>query len=302
MPLKNRIIFILALVPHLVFASQENLGDDWTQTFQIEDTILNERSAYQKITIFSNRSLGKILMIDDMVQYSEKDEFIYHEMLSHVPLTIHPNPKRVLIIGGGDGPCLREVVKHSSLESIIVVELDGRIVDLCKQNFSNLANGAFEDSRVHLLIDDGYNYLKKSNYTFDVIIVNSTDPLGPARSLFHKHFYNLCKEVLNPQGILVCQSGSPITQLAMLRKSQGLQKQIFNTSLFYFAPAPSQLGGIKAFSISFKNEPPEFLESKRIKKRFKAIESQLKYYNPKIHRSSFETPKYLDKELQQNTN
>lgn len=302
MSLKRRIIFLIALTTHLVFAAQENLSEDWTQTFQIQDSVLNEQSAHQKITIFKNRSLGKILMIDDIVQYSEKDEFIYHEMLSHVPLMIHPNPKKILIIGGGDGPCLREVVKHSSLESIIVVELDGRIVDLCKQNFSNLANGAFEDPRVHLLIDDGYNYLKKSNYKFDVIIVNSTDPLGPARSLFHKHFFNLCNEVLNPEGILVCQAGSPITQLPMLQKAQKQKNQLFHSSFYYFSPAPSQLGGIKAFSISFKDDPKDFLDNKRIKKRFKAIESELQYYNPKIHHNAFETPKYLDRELHQNMN
>ncbi|MCH9632974.1 MAG: Polyamine aminopropyltransferase [Chlamydiae bacterium] len=298
MYLNKLIVLLLALTSHFAFSSPKNLSEDWTQTFKIQDDILNEQSAYQKITIFKNRSLGKILMIDNIVQYSEKDEFIYHEMISHVPLMIHPNPKRILIIGGGDGPCIREAIKHPSIEEVIVIELDGRVVDLCKQNFSNLANGAFEDRRVHLLIDDGYNYLKKTNYTFDVIIVNSTDPLGPARSLFHKHFFSLCKNALTSEGILVCQAGSPITQLAVLKNSLKLKKELFDSSFCYFAPAPSQLGGIKAFTISFKSETKNFLDHKRIQKRYKDIEGQLKYYNPKIHKNSFETPKYLEQELQ----
>ncbi len=283
----------------MLFSAQPDLSTDWIQTFQIKEMISNEQSSHQQITIFNNRSLGKILMIDDVVQFSEKDEFIYHEMLAHVPLLTHPNPKRVLIIGGGDGACVREAIKYPSIEEIIVIELDAKIVDLCKQNFPSLADSAFDDPRVHLLIDDGYNYLKKSKYNYDVVIVNAPDPFGPSRSLFHRHFFNLCQKVLNPDGILVCLSGSPITQLPMLKNAQNLKKELFDSSYYYFAPAPSQLGGIKAFSISFKDQPRDFLSVKKIKKRFEVIENRVKYYSPEIHKGSFSAPKYLNEELDQ---
>lgn len=289
------ITLLVSLFSSFVFCDKTQ-PSDWTQTFQIADNLVSENSSHQKITIFNNKTLGKILMLDDIVQFSEKDEFFYHEMLAHVPLTTHPNPKKVLIIGGGDGAILREVAKYPDIEEIIAVEVDAKIVDLCKQHYPSLADGAFDDPRVRLLIDDGYSYLKKTQFKYDLIIVDSTDPLGPGRSLFQKHFYFLCKEVLTPNGILVTQAGCPITQIETLKTTLDLVSEIFKESKPYMGPAPSQLGGIKAFTLSFKNKDTS--NSNRfspIEKRCEMIEGKVKYYTPEIHNSAFSLPKgYLE--------
>ncbi len=293
----KRCLFALLLL-NIHFLSAKDLTNDWTQTFQIKDKIISEQSSYQNITIFNNHSLGKVLMLDDIVQFSEKDEFIYHEMLVHVPMMIHPNPKNVLIIGGGDGACARELLKYPFIEKIIVVELDGKVVDLCKRHFGELAAGAFENPKVHLILDDGLNFIKKTDLSYDLIIVNSSDPLQHAKTLFQKDFYENCKNKLTPHGILVCQAGSPITQIELLKSFYKTLSKIYDSSHYYYTATPSQIGGIKAFSINFVNTPKNFTENKQINHRYNKIDSSLQYYNPAVHKSAFISPKYIESELE----
>lgn len=294
MKLKAIFIFLGVLIStHLSTMDLDEPSDDWTQTFHIQDMILNEHSRHQNIVIFKNRTVGKVLMLDDIIQFAENDEFIYHEMIAHVPLLLHPKPKKILIIGGGDGAVLREVLKHDSVDQVTVVELDGKIVDVCQKHFPHLSKNAFEDSRVRLLIDDGFKYLKKTHSYYDVILVGTTDPFGPAKPLFKKQFYKLCYTALTPDGVLVSQNGSPLIQLDNLIKFKEMKNEIFENSSFYFCPAPSQLTGMKAFSISFKGKGHIKPSLKELNKRYKQINGELKYYSPETHLSSFYVPKYL---------
>lgn len=272
--------------------SEEEMSNDWTQSFQIQKLILTDSSKYQNIVILQNRSLGKILMLDDIVHFSEKDEFIYHEMISHIPLNIHNDPRHVLIIGGGDGLVLREAVKHRNIESISVIEIDAQVVDLCKQHFSNLTQGALEDPRVRLIIDDGQKYLKKTKSKYDVIIVNSTDLSSPHNQFFENPLYQLCFSALKPSGVAVFQTGSPITQRDQVAYTYKEIKHTFKNSMPFFAPAPSILGGIKSFTLSFKDKSitPSLTD---LQSKTNRIRGQLQYYSPEIHEAAFIIPNYL---------
>lgn len=284
-------LFIILKTFSLTAANQE-MSNDWTQSFQIQKLILTDNSKYQNITIVDNRSLGKILMLDDIVQFSEKDEFIYHEMISHVPLNIHSDPRDVLIIGGGDGLVLREAVKHRNIENITVIEIDAQIVDLCQQHFADLAQGGLDDPRVRLIIDDGLKYLKKTKSKYDVIIVNSSDLSSPNVHFFQNPIYQLCHTSLKPNGIAVFQTGSPITQRDQVAYTFKEIKHTFKNSMPFFAPAPSHLGGIKSYALSFKDKL-SLPSSSDIQSKTNRLSGELLYYSPEIHAASFIIPNYL---------
>lgn len=275
-----------------LFSTSEEMSNDWTQSFQIQKLILTDSSKYQNITILENRSLGKILMLDDIVHFTENDEFIYHEMIAHVPLNIHSKPQDVLIIGGGDGLVLREAIKHQDVERITVIEIDAQIVDLCQQHFSSLTAGVLDDPRVSLIIDGGYKYLKKTKSKYDVIIVNSTDLSFPHAQFFENPIYQLCHSALKPDGIAVFHTGSPITQRDQLAYTFKQIRSTFKNSTPFFSSAPSHLGGIKSYALSFKDKPvcPSL---KDLYLKLSKLQGELSYYSPELHEAAFIIPSYL---------
>jgi len=194
--------------------------------------IFESQSEYQKIEIFEHEFFGKILRLDGVFQTSEYDDFVYHEPLVHTPLLLHSNPRDVLIIGGGDGGALREILKHRSIEKIVLVELDSMVIDVSKKYLTSINQNSFDDPRVNLIIEDGRSYIKESNETFDVIILDLTDPNKESSDLYTKEFYELLSNSLNKNGILSLHAGSPIfARKDFLRILDNL-KFIFSSVIF----------------------------------------------------------------------
>ena len=186
---------------------QETLYQGYGQRFSIDNMLHEVRTEHQHLVIFENARMGRVMALDGVIQTTEADEFIYHEMLTHVPILAHGAARRVLIIGGGDGGMLREVAKHKSVERITMVEIDAGVVEFCRQYLPNHSAGAYDDPRFKLVIDDGVNFVNQTDETFDVIISDCTDPIGPGESLFTSAFYEGCARCLNEGGIFVAQNG-----------------------------------------------------------------------------------------------
>ncbi|QFQ32053.1 polyamine aminopropyltransferase [Buchnera aphidicola] len=263
------------------------------QYFLIDTMLYQKKNKHHDIKIFNNSVMGNIMTIDDIVQTTEKDEFIYHEMLSHVPIFSHGNIKDVLIIGGGDGGILREICKHKNIKNITMVEIDVNIVNLCKKYFPKHSNNAYEDPRLKLIIDDGLSFVKKTNEKFDLIISDSTDPVGPGKNLFISKFYLYCKKILKKNGIFVSQNGIPFFQKnEIISTHKNLKKYFYDTS-FYQAAIPSYYGGIMIFAWGSDNIELRLIDLEKLKFRIKKTKLIFNYYSPQIHISSFVLPQYI---------
>ena len=227
---------------------REDLHGEIAQTLRVDEEIYQGKTDLQEVTIFRNDLLGKVLVLDGAVQVTELDEHIYSEMMVHLPVLSHPNPKDVLIVGGGDGTCLREAVRHANLDRVVLAELDGQLIDLCDRYMTDMVRGAFQDEKSELMIGDGASYIRGVEHSFDVIIVDSTDPAGPSEPLFTENFYRSCRQALKPGGILVAQAGCPMYQKDFGPEIGDHFKSLFQLSGFYQAAVPSYLGGLHAFA------------------------------------------------------
>ncbi|QCI20940.1 polyamine aminopropyltransferase [Buchnera aphidicola (Hyperomyzus lactucae)] len=263
------------------------------QYFLIDEFLYEERTTYHKVVIFQNSIFGKVMAIDDIVQTTEYDEFIYHEMLAHVPIFAHGEIKNVLIIGGGDGGILREVCKHRNIENITMVEIDINIINLCKKYFPNHSCNAYYDSRLKLIIDDGLNFVKKTREKFDLIISDSTDPIGCGKNLFRSEFYFNCKNCLNKNGIFVAQNGVFFLQKNETILTYKNLKKYFHDVKFYHANIPTYYGGMMIFAWGTDNIKSRKKDLKILQSNIKNTKLALNYYNAKIHVSSFYLPQYI---------
>jgi len=223
--------------------ANETLYSFWQQRIHIDQKLIDEKTDQQHLILFKNNFFGRVLLLDGVVQTTEADEFVYHEMLTHVPLLAHENPKRVLIIGGGDGGILREVLRHNTIEKVTLVEIDGAVVERSKKYLPTLSNGAFDDHRLELRIEDGVAYVEKTDEKYDVIICDSTDPLGPGAVLFTESFYGQCKRILNEKGIFVNQNGVPFLQGEEVINTLERRSKHFKDVGFYVASVPTYIGG-----------------------------------------------------------
>ncbi len=269
---------------------EETLHPSWQQRFNTEHTLCDIQTAYQHLVIFKNDWFGNVMMLDGNIQTTEKDEFIYHEMMTHVPLMAHPNPKSVLVIGGGDGGIIREVLRHPNVEKVVMVEIDEIVVEMSKKYFPNHSQGAFNDPRVTLIIDDAAAFLKKTNDRFDVILTDSTDPTGPGEHLFTEEFYQNCKNHLEKDGILVTQSGVPFMQPTGIYNMQNMLSKFFEAVDFYQATIPTYVGGSMVFGFATNAKTNSFDE---IKRRTTTLQNQLHYWTPEIHQAAFLLPPFL---------
>jgi len=275
----------------LVTGYQENLYPEWKQTFSIDEMIYQEKSEFWDLVIFENSRFGRILAMDGIIQLTEKDEFIYHEMMAHVPLLAHSDPKSVLIIGGGDGGLLREVLRHTYLEKVIQVEIDPTVIQLSRKYLPTVSRGAFDDPRATIVIQDASKYVKETKETFDIIICDSNDPEGPAKVLFGSEFYADCKSVLNPRGIFVNQNGVPFMQKSELNLTKKNRKPHFKNVTFFVAPVPTYVGGFMAFG--WASDQKHKVSEKVLEERLKRVKGKMRYYTPAIHRASFALPQYM---------
>jgi spermidine synthase len=254
---------------------------------KIKTVLFNARSPYQEITIMETERLGRILVIDGITMLTEWDEYAYHEMISHVPLLVHPNPSRILIIGGGDGGTAREVIKHPSVESVHVCELDEEVVDACKKYLPSLAS-SFKDPRVKVFYEDGAKFITKHPESYDIIIVDSTDPLGPGQILFQEPFYQGLKEALRGEGIAVTQCESFFLHQHVIRGVFSFARNLFPKLGYYSTLVPTYPSGVIGFFFcSLRRDPVEDIEEER----FSALQG-LRYYTPKVHRASFTLPRF----------
>jgi spermidine synthase len=271
----------------------ETLYDSYGQEFAVDKVYFENKTDHQHLIIFENARFGRVMALDGIIQTTEADEFIYHEMLTHVPLMAHGNVKRVLIIGGGDGGMLREVCKHDSVEHITQVEIDAQVIDMCKQYLPNHSAGAYEDSRVNIIIDDGANFVRECEERFDVIISDSTDPIGPGDVLFTSDFYENCKKCLTEDGILVTQNGVAYMQLDEVTTTAKRLQPYFADQSFYCAAVPTYIGGLMTFAWATDNTTLRTATTETITQRFEAKNIKTRYYNPAIHVASFALPQYI---------
>lgn len=271
---------------------RESLHPEIEEGLRVDESIYDGRTEFQSVRIFRNDLLGRVLVLDNVVQTTELDEFFYHEMLAHVPILGHGAARRVLVIGGGDGGCLKQVLRHP-VERVTMVELDRDVIALCRAHLPALSDGAFDDPRLRLVIGDGTAFVAETGERYDVIIVDSTDPIGPAVALFETPFYRDCRDRLAPGGVLVTQNGVPAFQQAEFEQSLAAFRALFAHSGFYYAAVPTYFGGDLAFGWASDGLRLNHADSAQLRDRYAARELRTRYYNPEIHQAAFAQPNYL---------
>jgi len=264
-------------------------------SIRVEKQLFTAQSEFQRIDVFDSKEFGRFLTLDGFMMLTEKDEFIYHEMIVHVPMSVHPCAKKVLVIGAGDGGVLRELTKYDCVEQIDLCEIDEMVVDVCKEFLPQTACG-FDDSRVKLHFQDGLKFIRRCENEYDLIIVDSTDPFGPGEGLFTKEFYGNCFKALNEDGIMVNQHESPFYEedaVAMQRAHKRIVES-FSISRVYQAHIPTYPSGHWLFGFASKKyHPIENLDATR----WKALGLSTRYYNPNLHRGAFALPNYVEELL-----
>ena len=262
--------------------ADETLHSFYRQSLSIDKMLYDSETEHQRIRVFENEFWGRVMTLDGVVQTTEGDNFIYHEMLTHVPVLAHGAAKRVLIIGGGDGGMAREVLRHQSVEHVTMVEIDAGVVEFCKEYMPTLSKGAFDDPRLNLVIADGADFMRDCTEQFDVIIVDSTDPIGPGVVLFTDTFYGHASRCLTAQGILVTQNGVPFMQGDELTDTMRVFKALFSDWGCYLATVPTYAGGPMAFGWG-TNGPARSVTVETLTDRFNAAGIETDYYLSLIH-------------------
>lgn len=247
-------------------------------TYEIEKIHYKSKSKFQEIMVIENKYFGKMLILDGIVQLTEKDEFFYHEMLTHVVMHAHPNPKKVIVIGGGDGGTVREVLKHSSVEKVYFVEIDEQVINVSKEFFPAVAC-SIDDSRVEIKCMDGAEFIKNRDSDIDVVIVDSTDPIGFAKSLFTVEFFNSIKKCLKSEGFFVMHTESLLLHKDMVIEAQKTLKQVFPVVDLYTTPIATYPGNWWTFSVASKK-----LGIREIRRKY-VIDT--KFYDDEIHSHAF---------------
>lgn len=278
----------------------ETLYPAWKQSFRADREIVHKKSLFQDIRIIENEEYGKVLFLDGVTQITEKDEFVYQEMLVHVPLLTHGNAKRVLIIGAGDGGVLRRVLQHQTVEKAVMVEIDGDVVALSKEFLPEISKDCWNDPRAEVIIGDGIQYVADApKESFDVIIVDSTDPIGVGEVLFTDDFYRNAARILTGDGLIVNQCGVPFMQAEELRETSLRRKKFFSYVSAYVAAVPTYVGGFMTLGIAGKKENQTNQTLDIIKQRAKAakLEGLTRYWSPDVHMASFCLPPYIKENL-----
>ena len=274
----------------------ETLFDDlgFRMTYRVDKVLYELQTEHQHLVLFEQRYFGKMLMLDGATQISKRDEFIYQEMMSHVPLFAHGNARDVLIVGGGDCGIAEEVLKHKTVERLIQVEIDPKVIEFAMEHFPEFTAPVFADKRFESVIGDGAKYVAKTARRFDVIIVDSTDPQGPGKILFGQKFYAGCKRCLKKGGVLVTQNGVPFFQQDELTSTITKLRQLFAYASCYVAAIPVYVGGHMAMGIATDNKSLRKLPAKTIAARYrKAGSFGTKYWTPEVQAAAFALPRFI---------
>ncbi len=271
----------------------ETLYPEFQQRLQISEILFETRTDLQHLVIFENPRFGRVMALDGIVQTTERDEFCYHEMLAHVPILAHGAAKRVAIVGGGDGGALEEVLKHD-VERAVMVEIDAAVVEICREYLPSISNDAFDDPRHELVIADGIRFMKETDETFDVIIIDSTDPVGPSVPLFSQAFYADCRDRLSERGILVTQSGVTFMQEHEARDTHARMSPLFADATLYLTQVPTYGAGYMTLGWGCRGVEPRRASQAEIERRFAAAAIETRYYSPAVHVASFALPGYIE--------
>lgn len=259
--------------------------------------LVHENTPFQKVEMFDTVAYGKMLTLDGKVMTTEKDEYVYHEMITHLPMQVMPNAKRALVIGGGDGGAVRELLKYPNLEQVVMVEIDGVVIDACKEHLPGIAAALLgNDPRLQVLVDDGIAYVHNTpDGTFDLVIVDSTDPIGPAEGLFSAEFYGHVHRILTPNGVMITQSESPRYNTKVFQEIYECYRGIFGQDSVhcYLIAVPTYPTGTWSLSFSAKGDIHPLRDFDEAKTNAQVATFGLKYYNTDIHRGCFALPNYV---------
>ncbi len=279
----------------------ETLYPAWGQRFRIRRELARVRSDFQEILLFDSETHGRVLLLDGVIQITERDEFVYQEMLAHVPLLIHPEPRSVLIIGGGDGGVLRHVLEHANVAHAVMVEIDAEVIRLSREFLPKIAGNAWNDPRAEIIVGDGIAHVREArDASVDVIIVDSTDPVGVGEVLFTDDFYRNCARVLTPDGLIVNQCGVPFMQAQELQHTSARRAKFFPSVSAYVVAVPTYVGGFMTLGIAGKGDAlanrPD-IATTRTRAARAGILGGTRYWTPEIQASAFDLPPYIAEHL-----
>ncbi|RED52913.1 spermidine synthase [Cohnella phaseoli] len=265
----------------------EKQTENFGITMKIKRTMVHEQTDFQELAMIETEEYGNMLVLDGMVMTTEKDEFVYHEMVAHPALFTHPNPENVLVVGGGDGGVIREVLKHSQVKKAVLVDIDGKVIEYSKQYLPSIA-GQLNDPRVEVIVNDGFMHIHDHRNTYDVIMVDSTEPVGPAVNLFTKGFYQGIHDALKEDGIFVAQTDNPWFKADLIRSVNRDVKEVFDIVRVYVANIPTYPSGLWTFTMGSKKYDPLAVDESGIP------ELDTQYYSPRLHKAAFALPKFVE--------
>ncbi|MHA6482051.1 polyamine aminopropyltransferase [Paenibacillus sp. strain BS8-2] len=265
----------------------EKQTDSFGITAKITKTYVNEQTDFQQLDMIETEEFGTMLVLDGMVMTTVKDEFVYHEMVAHPVLSTHPNPEHVLVVGGGDGGVIREVMKHPKVKKAVLVDIDGKVIEYSKKYLPSIA-GELDNPRVEVLVGDGFMHIHDHKNAYDVIMVDSTEPVGPAANLFTRGFYQGIFEALKEDGIFVAQTDNPWFKADLIQSVNRDVKEVFPIVRVYGANIPTYPSGLWTFTMGSKKYDPLQVEESSIP------ELDTKYYTPRLHGAAFVLPKFVE--------
>lgn len=271
----------------------ETFYGDWQPSMRVEKVLHEVKTEHQHLVIFENKTWGTVLILDGIFQLTTRDEFIYHEMMAHVPLMAMERPKSVLIIGGGDGGILREVLKHPSIRQATLVEIDQEVIDTSVKYFPKVGAKAFKDPRTNVVITDGLDFVATCEERFDAVIVDSSEPVGPSAVLHTKRFFADCQKLLTPGGVFITQNGVPFQHPGHLAKTTqalaGLHKHVSP----YVCTQPCYFGG--EFALNWASDDAKHLsvDAAALARRAKSRKIETRYWTPGVHKGAFELPQFM---------
>lgn len=278
----------------------ETLYPDWGQRFRVVRELARVKSPFQDIAVVETATHGRVLVLDGVIQITEADEFVYQEMIAHVPLLAHGEARRVLIIGAGDGGVLARVLQHRGVQQATMVEIDGEVIRLARAFLPAIAGDAWEDPRARVIVGDGIAHVREAaDASYDVIIVDSTDPVGVGEVLFTDDFYANCARILSPRGMVVNQCGVPFMQADELSETSARRKKFFPDVSAYLAAVPTYVGGFMTLGWSGRDATQRAVAVEELRRRAEAagILGTTRYWTPEVHAASFQLPPYIARHL-----
>jgi spermidine synthase len=278
---------------------EETFHPHWRVKLEADRVLHEVKTDHQHLVIFDNKTWGRVLMLDGVCQLTTSDEFVYHEMMAHVPLMALKAPKRVLVVGGGDGGVMREVLKHPSIEKATLCEIDRSVVDLSLEHYPDIADGCFEDPRCDLVIADGLKYVAGTSERFDAIIVDSSEPIGPSAVLHTPEFFADCRRALRDGGIFVTQNGLPFLLPEHLAGTTRALGGLFAKVAPYLCTQPCYFGG--PFALNWASDDTSALEisTKKLTRRRDKRGITTRYWTPSVHVAAFALPRYIGKVVEE---